>query len=167
LKKSEQKIYTLARMASAEELLGTFVFSEHHEFVVPIIQLISDPPEATASAGESVPEKGALRDEEQGVGKQSASKQSVSTAPTDGASAEDLELDVSSRRPAVGQAHVLSMDAEDEQERTENAAEDIHALVDRLHKRNHILSQFSCVCCEEERHVGNQASARPDLQPIV
>ena len=35
LKKSEQKIYTLARMASAEELLGTFVFSEHQEFVVP------------------------------------------------------------------------------------------------------------------------------------
>ena len=35
LKKSEQKIYTLARMASAEELLGTFVFSELHEFVVP------------------------------------------------------------------------------------------------------------------------------------
>ena len=28
LKKSEQKIYTLARMASAEELLGTSVFSE-------------------------------------------------------------------------------------------------------------------------------------------
>ena len=35
LKKSEQKIYTLARMASAEELLGTFVFSGYHEFVVP------------------------------------------------------------------------------------------------------------------------------------
>merc|ERR1712046_394096 len=31
LKKSEQKIYTLARMASAEELAGTFVFSEQHE----------------------------------------------------------------------------------------------------------------------------------------
>ena len=71
------------------------------------------------------------------------------------------------RSPAVGQAHVLSMDAEDEQERAENAAEDIHALVGRLHRRNHILSQLSCVCCEEEQHVGNQASARPDLQPIV
>ena len=35
MKKSEQKIYTLARMASAEELLGTFVFSEHHEPVAP------------------------------------------------------------------------------------------------------------------------------------
>ena len=62
---------------------------------------------------------------------------------------------------------VLSMDADDEQERAENAAEDVHALVGRLHKRNHILSQLSCVCCEEERHAGNQASARPDLQPIV
>ena len=59
------------------------------------------------------------------------------------------------------------MDAKDEQERAENAAEDVHALVGRLHKRNHILSQLSCVCCEEERHAGNQASARPDLQPIV
>jgi hypothetical protein len=31
LKKSEQKIYTLARMTSAEELVGTFVFSEPRE----------------------------------------------------------------------------------------------------------------------------------------
>ena len=80
-------------------------------------------------------------------------------------SAKDLEL--KSRSPAAGQAHVLSVDAKDEQERADNAAEDVHALVGRLHKRNHILSQLSCVCCEEERHAGNQASARPDLQPIV
>merc|ERR1719506_3045972 len=44
LKKSEQKIYTLARMASAEELLGTSVFSKPHEFVVPISKSISGPP---------------------------------------------------------------------------------------------------------------------------
>ena len=31
LKKSEQKIYTLMRMASAAELRGTFVFSERRE----------------------------------------------------------------------------------------------------------------------------------------
>ena len=31
LKKSEQKIYTLARMASAEELTDTFVFSKDRE----------------------------------------------------------------------------------------------------------------------------------------
>jgi hypothetical protein len=59
------------------------------------------------------------------------------------------------------------MDAVDEQERVDNVAEDVHALVGRLQKRNHILSQFSCVCCEEERHAGSQASARPDLQPLV
>ena len=59
------------------------------------------------------------------------------------------------------------MDAEDEQEHAENTAEDVHALVGRLQKQDHILSQLSCVCCEEERHAGNQASARPDLQPIV
>jgi hypothetical protein len=35
LKKSEQNIYTLTRMASAEELTDTFVFSERHEFSSP------------------------------------------------------------------------------------------------------------------------------------
>ena len=57
------------------------------------------------------------------------------------------------------------MDADDGQERAENAAEDVHALVGRLHKRNHILSQLSCVCCAKEEHAGSQASARPDNPP--
>ena len=35
LKKSEQSIYTLARMASGKELTDTFVFSERHEFSSP------------------------------------------------------------------------------------------------------------------------------------
>ena len=54
------------------------------------------------------------------------------------------------------------MDAVDEQERVDNVAEDVHALVGRLHKRNHILSRMSCVCCAEEEHAGSQASAQPD-----
>ena len=74
---------------------------------------------------------------------------------------QGFKLDVKSRSPAVGQAPVLSMDAKDEQER----AEDVHALVGRLHKRNHFLSQLSCVCCAKEEHAGSQASARPDNPP--
>ena len=41
LKKSEQKIYTLERMVSAKELLGAFVFSEHHESVVPRAEFLT------------------------------------------------------------------------------------------------------------------------------
>ena len=163
LKKSEQKIYTLARMASAEELLGTFVYSEHCEFVVPISKSISGPPGATASAGEPFPEKDlrGLEDEEF-VNQMPVL---VEEGATEGEDEDWLEqgfkLDVNSRSPAVGQAPVLSMDAKDEQER----AEDVHALVGRLHKRNHILSQLSCVCCAKEEHAGSQASARPDNPP--
>merc|ERR1719271_2066180 len=163
LKKSEQKIYTLARMASAEELLGTFVFSEHREFVVPISKSISDPSGATASAGEPVPEKDLLGlEDEEFVNHMPVL---VEEGATEGEEEDWLEqgfkLDVNSRSPAVGQAPVLSMDAKDEQER----AEDVHALVGRLHKRNHILSQLSCVCCAKEEHAGSQASARPDNPP--
>ena len=81
-------------------------------------------------------------------------------------SAEDLEVGLRPRSPAVGQAHALSMDAKDKQERVENAAEDVHALVGLLQKRNDILSQLRCFCCAKEEYAGSQASARPDLQPI-
>ena len=59
------------------------------------------------------------------------------------------------------------MDAEDEQEHAENTGEDVHALVGRLQKQDHILSQLSCVCCAEDPHAGSQASARPDVLAIV
>jgi hypothetical protein len=154
LKKSEQKIYTLARMASAEELLSTSVFSEHRKFVAPQQKADGSPSEARQNTANGV----VLVLDKDGDARFEAIQST---------SAEDLEVGVRPRSPAVGQAQVLSMDAEDQQERAENAAEDVHALVGRLHKRNHFLSQFSCVCCEEERHVGNQASAQPDLQPIV
>jgi hypothetical protein len=163
LKKSEQKIYTLARMASAEELLGTFVFSEHHEFVVPIIQ--SGRLGAAAYADkESSPAKGAILPRES---KESTAYASSWRSDQSLTSAEDVVLDVKARNPAVGQAKVLSMDAAGEQERVENVSEDVHALVGRLQNRNHILSNLSCVCCADEQHGGSKASAQADLQPLV
>ena len=65
-------------------------------------------------------------------------------------SAKDLELQ---SRPAASQAHVLSMDAMAEQERAENAAQDVHVVVERLDQRRQILSQSSCACCRAEDRV--------------
>jgi hypothetical protein len=170
LKKSEQKIYTLARMASAEELLGTFVFSKDHEVVVPIALAISDPLAAAAEPAENAPENPAKRNH-RGEADTRRPSNSTYASPRSSkrslTSAEDVLLDVKSRNPAVGEAQVLSMDVEDEQERVENVSEDVHAVVGRLQKRNHILSNLSCVCCADEQHAGSQASARPDLEPIV
>jgi hypothetical protein len=149
LKKSEQKIYTLARMASAEELLGTFVFSQ---FVVP--QQKADGSPSSAKNSRVIAENGVV-----------LVLDKDGDARFEAIQSEDLELGVRSRSPAVGQAQVLSMAAEDKEERAENAADDdVRALVGRLHRRDNILSRLSCVCCEEER---NQASAQPHLQPVV
>jgi hypothetical protein len=167
LKKSEQKIYSLMRMASASELLGTFVFStpREDEFVQQMPVLAEEGAKKVGDETSIVP-----------VPKSRASsKTTCASSPSfdqSWTSAEDLVLDVKSRNPAVGLAQVLSKDAEDEQEHMENVAEDVHLVSDfdsvgRLQKRSNIFSNLRCVCCEEERHAGSQASARPALQPFV
>merc|ERR1719299_90565 len=125
LKKSEQKIYTLARMASAEELLGTFVFSEYHEFVVPKQKADGSPSSAKEARVNTA--SGAVRVLDKDGDTQFEAIQSTR--------AEDLEVNVKSRSPAVDQAHVLLMDTKDEQERAENAAEDVRVLVGRLQQQ--------------------------------
>ena len=109
----------LARMASAEELLGTFVFSELHEFVVPKLKADGSPSSAKEARVNTANGVVLLLDKDgdaqfeaiQSTRAEDFEVDVKSRSPAvgearDWTSAEDLVLDVESRNPAVGEASV-------------------------------------------------------------